>query len=291
MTAFELGTILVAISAGAAVLFGIAMMFAMVSAADRSAGQRHAKDAAHPGAAPKSGHGDRERFPLRDCLWGPLSVVAGGLLYAAVSRSLAGFPASIWAPPPELKLSQLPDLVTTVGHALLAAGIGVAVAATLAFFAAMIGIARTGRSVPGVAWVPVLAAGAPYLSLVFGFGLAAHVGFAAAAVALAGVPYFARANDEAAAAPAAVGRIVCFVLEAFYASFLVGLAAVIVMEFTGSLEGIGFVIMKASVVFDVGTTLSDIALVWLAVALLSFIVRCLQSVIWQRGTAADRTLG
>jgi hypothetical protein len=213
-------------------------------------------------------------FPFVNCLWGPLSLAAGAAIYSAVSSVAA---APVFVPPLRLELSALPELVTTLDKALVASRIGIVSAATLALFAALIRGRRGELSVPSIAWAPVLASTLPFFMLVFGISHLAHITFAAIAVALAGIPCFIRAHDKAASSPAA-GRIVFFVLEAVYVSFLSALAAVIVIELITSRDGIGYAIVNAMQMFDTAKTVEAIALVWLFVALLSFVVRCTQSV-------------
>jgi ABC-type nitrate/sulfonate/bicarbonate transport system permease component len=226
---------------------------------------------------PKEGSGGpkvEKRFPLINCLWGPLSLLAGAGIYTAVS-TIAATP--IFVPPLRLEPTLFPELATTLDKALAAFRIGIAIAATLALFAALIPGRRDRLTVSGVAWVPVLAATMPWFTIVLGLTHAAQVAFAATAVTLAGLACFIRANDEAAAAPTA-GRISFFALEAVYVSFLSALAAVIVFEFISSRDGIGYAIVNAMQMFDTARAVSAVAVVWLAVAVLSFVVRCAQSI-------------
>ncbi len=214
------------------------------------------------------------QFPLINCLWGPLSLVAGAAIYSIVSSIAA---APLFVPPLRLELSALPELVTTLDKALVACRIGIVIAATLALLAALIRGRRGELSIPSVAWAPVLAATLPCFTLAFGISHLAHITFAAIAAALAGLPCFIRAHDEAASTPAA-GRTIFFVLEAVYVSFLAALAAVIAIEFFTSRDGIGYTIVNAMALLDTARAVEAIALVWLFVAAVSLIVRCAQGI-------------
>jgi ABC-type nitrate/sulfonate/bicarbonate transport system permease component len=250
------------------VLTGVVASFAVIAATFSSLTAEPTK-AGGSGAPPIAAH-----FPFINCLWGPLSLVAGAAVYSAVSSIAA---APLFVPPLRLELSAFPELVTTLDKALVASWIGITIAATLAFLAALVRERRGGLTVSGIAWAPVLASTLPFFMLVFGISHLAHITFAATAVTLAGIPCFIRANDEAASTPAA-GRVIFFVLEAVYVSFLSALAAVVVIEFIISRDGIGYAILNAMQLFDPAKVVDAIALVWLSVALLSFIVRCTQSI-------------
>jgi ABC-type nitrate/sulfonate/bicarbonate transport system permease component len=117
--------------------------------------------------------------------------------------------------------------------------------------------------------------------LAFGISHFTHIAFAVPAVTLAGIPCFMRTHDEAASASAVAGRIIFFVLEAVYVSFLSGLAAVIVIEFFSGRDGVGYAIINAWQVLETARAVAAIALVWLVVAALSFVVRCTQSIATQ----------
>jgi hypothetical protein len=242
------------------------------------------------------------RFPLSNCLWGPLSFAAGVAIYEAVSSIADRDPAVAWIVPPMLydllydllsdvlpdglfvpplkvDLSLLPVMRTTVDKALFAFQTGVPIAATLAFFAALIRPRRGRLRISGIAWIPVAAASAPGFIMLFGLGRPPQVWFAAMAVTLAGFLGFLRPNDELPYLPTATGRVLFLVLEAVYAGLIASLASVIVMEVISGTDGMGYVIVQSMQTFDIARTVAAVALVWLAAALLSFVVRCAQSIV------------
>jgi hypothetical protein len=248
---------------------GVALLFATISGVFRGleteppkSGAPRAREIAAP-------------FPWVNCLWGPLSLVAGAAIYSAVSSIMD---APLFVPPLHPELSALPELATTFDKALDAFRIGVPIAATLALPAALVRDGRGGVAVAPIAWAPVLAATMPCFMLAFGITHFTQIVFAAAAVTLTGLAYFVRTYDEAASAPVAAGRIMFFVLEAIYASFVAGLAAVIVIEFISGRDGVGYSIVMAIQLLNTARAVAAIALVWLAVAFLSFAVRLLQSI-------------
>jgi hypothetical protein len=238
------------------------------------------------------------RFPLSNCLWGPLSFAAGVAIYEAIffiaSRDpiVASIvppilydllsdvvPDGLFVPPLKVDLSLLPVMRATAGKALSAFQTGVPIAATLAFFAAMIRPRRGRLRISGIAWIPVAAASAPGFIMLFGLGRPPQVWFAAMAVTLAGFLGFLRPNDELPYLPTATGRVLFLVLEAVYAGLIASLASVIVMEVISGTDGMGYVIVQSMQTFDIARTVAAVALVWLAAALLSFVVRCAQSIV------------
>jgi hypothetical protein len=235
------------------------------------------------------------RFPLSNCVWGPLSLAAGAAIYNVAGAIIRDSRPDLFVPALRVEwvFSALPELMTTFDKVLSACQIGVLTAATLAFFTALVRGRSEGIGVSSIAWIPVLAAMMSWLVLLFGAGRLTQVSFAATAVTLAGLPFFIRSNDELSRSPVATCRIVFFALEAVYASVIVGLASVIVMEFIGhprpeyvsSVEGVGETIVQE---FYTVRGVATIALIWLVVAVLSFVVRCAQSIVVEVLMTADR---
>jgi hypothetical protein len=216
------------------------------------------------------------RFPLYNCIWGPLSLLFGAVIYQVISSIASN---TLLVPPLQVDFSLLPEMLKTVDEVLSASQIGVMIAATMAFLTALIRNPREGLHVSGIAWIPVLIATVPCFVVTFGLGRLTDVSFAATAVILAGLPRFIRSNAELASSPVATGRIMFFVLEAVYTSLISGLTAVIVIEFFSGRSGVGYSIMLSTQLFEIARLVAAIALVWLAVALLSFVVRCAQSIV------------
>jgi hypothetical protein len=239
---------------------------------------------------------DAMRFPLINCIWGPLSAVAGAAAYEAVSAIASKSPVAVLIVPPPIydavasiisepllvpplrvDFSLFPEMAATAGKVLSAFQAGVVIAATLALFAALIRRRSAGLRVSSIAWIPVLPAAVPYLIVLFGLVRPPQI-VAVTAVTLAGLPNLIRANDESSS-PAA-GRILFLVLDAVYTCLIAGLAAVIAMEVVvGGTDGVGSAIVRSMQVLETARAVAAVALVWLAVAALSFAVRCGQSIV------------
>jgi ABC-type nitrate/sulfonate/bicarbonate transport system permease component len=251
------------------------------------------------------------RFPLSNCLWGLLSFAAGAVAYTVASAIASGdpivarivppmlydmlyaiVPGGLSIPPLRMDFSLLPDLLRTVDKALSAFQIGIPIAATLAFFTALVRPRRKGLRISGIGWIPVVAASMPVFIGLFGLNRSPQVGFAATAVTLAGLSGFIRPNEELASerpsSPAATGRVLFLVLEAVYMCLVAALASVIAMEIISGTDGVGAVIAQSVQYFQPERTVAAVALVWLAAALLSFVTRCVQSIVVEV-TAGDRT--
>jgi hypothetical protein len=275
----------------AGLTFGMIVSFAALSAILASVNSKQPTQATS--GMSDSLHGTH--FPLSNCVWGPLSLAAGAATYNVVGTIVRDRDPGLFVPPLRVEwlLSAFPELMTTFDKVLSASHVGLLTAATLAFFTALMRGRNEGMPVSSIAWIPVLAAMMSWMILLFGLGRLAQVSFAATAVTLAVLPSFIRANDELSRSPVATGRIAFFVLEAVYASLIVGLASVIVMEFIAhprpehpsSVEGVGQTIVQEFYTLrGVGT----IALIWLVVAVLSFVVRCAQSFVVDVPVAGDR---
>ncbi len=115
------------------------------------------------------------RFSIGNIIWGPLSLLAGGMIYCVISYFsdplLAPSPHDIWLSISTDRSSIVVGLFFTLKYALNAFTIGVAASSTIALCIVLIrdpNAAREGFSIPSLAWLPVLVSAIPFFYLTVG---------------------------------------------------------------------------------------------------------------------------